>query len=111
MLLGKGKKMWGKKWTGGALWGGGLQKILMVHNSILNFGGKKSRLGDILIVHLWIFSCEDKAMVGYNVLDMYLRIIGIFLLAFKRYVEKNHIRWSTFQRGGVMKSAPLVHFF
>ena len=34
-------------------------------------------LGGILIVQLRIFSCKDKAMVGYNVLEMYLRTIGI----------------------------------
>ena len=51
-------------------------------------------------------------MMGYNVLEMYLRILGIFLLAFKMYVEKNHIRRSTFQRGGggITKSVHLVHF-
>ena len=54
-------------------------------------------------------------MVGYNVLEMYLRAIGIFL-AFKSYVEKNEIRRTTFQwgGGGVKKSAtpgPLLKIF
>ena len=65
--------------------------------------------------NLCIFSCKDKAMVGYNVLEMYLRTIGFFLLALKRHVEKNHIRLSTFQRrgGGVgsRKVRPLSTFF
>ena len=69
-----GKKK--KKWTGGALWGGGLEKYLLVHNSIVIFG--KLSLGGHLIVQLCIFSCKDKAMLGYNVLVMYLRAIGIF---------------------------------
>ena len=71
--LGKGLKM--KKKSGpGAHFGGG---------SAIYFGGpqfycdfwKKSRLGGILSVHLWIFSCKDKTMEGYNVLEMYLRTI------------------------------------
>ena len=39
-------------------------------------------------------------MLGYNVLVMYLRTIGIFLLALKKYVKKYNIRRSTFQWGG-----------
>ena len=83
-------------WTGGALWGGGgLEKYLPVHNSIVIFG--KLSLGGNLIVQLCIFSCKDKAMLGYNVFVMYLRAIGIFLLALKKYVKKYHIRRSTSQ--------------
>ena len=37
--LGKGSEKKPKKmWTGGALWGGGLEKYLPVHNSIVIFG-------------------------------------------------------------------------
>ena len=51
-------------------------------------------------------------MLGYNVFVMYLRAIGIFLLALKKYVKKYHIRRSTSHwGGGVTKSAPPVHFF
>ena len=72
----------------------------------------KLSLGGYLLVQLCIFSCKDKAMLGYNMLVMYLRTIGIFLLALKKYLKKYHIRRSTFQcGGGVMKSVPLVHFF
>ena len=46
---------------------------VVVHNSIVIF--VKSRLGGILIVQFCIFSCKDKAIVGYNVLEMYLRTI------------------------------------
>ena len=53
--------------------GGGLEKYLPVHNSIVIFG--KLSLGGHLIVQLCIFSCKDKAMLGYNVLVMYLRAI------------------------------------
>ena len=67
--------------------GGGLQKYLLVHNSIVIFG--KLSLGGNLIVQLCIFSCKDKAMLGYNVFVMYLGAIGIFLLALKKYVKKN----------------------
>ena len=56
--------------------GGGLEKYLPVHNSIVIFG--KLSLGGHLIVQLCIFSCKDKAMLGYNVLVMYLSAIGIF---------------------------------
>ena len=55
-----------------------LEKYVPVHNSIVIFG--KSSLGGNLIVQLCIFSCKDKAMLGYNVLGMYLRTIGTFLL-------------------------------
>ena len=78
--------------------GGGLEKYLPVHNSIVIFG--KLSLGGNLIVQLCIFSCKDEAMLGYNVLVMYVRTIGIFLLALKKYVKKYHIRWSTSQWGG-----------
>ena len=78
--------------------GGGLEKYLPVYNSIVIFG--KLSLGGNLIVQLCIFSYKDKAMLGYNVLVMYLRTIGIFLLALKKYVKKYHIRRSTFQWGG-----------
>ena len=71
---------------GRTLGGGGLEKDLPVHNSIVIFG--KLSLGGNLIVQLCIFSCKDKAMLGYNVLVMYLRSIGFFLLAFKKYVKK-----------------------
>ena len=47
----------------------------------------KSSLGGNLIVQLCIFSCKDKTRLGYYVLGMYLRTIGIILLAFKRYVK------------------------
>ena len=64
----------------GCTLGGGGGRVsknkVVVHNSIVIFG--KSGLGGILIVQLCIFSCKDKAMVGYNVLEMYLKIIGIF---------------------------------
>ena len=50
----------------------------MVYNYIVIFGRKKSSSGGILIVHLCTFSCKDKVMVGYNVLEMYLRTIGVF---------------------------------
>ena len=70
-----------KKWTRGTLWWGDLEKYFPVHNSIVIFG--KLSLGGNLIVQLCIFSCKDKAMLGYNVLVMYLRTIGIFLLALK----------------------------
>ena len=80
---------------GHTLGGGGLQKYLPVHNSIVIFG--KLSLGGNLIVQLCIFSCKDKAMLGYNVFVMYLRAIGIFLLALKKYVKKYHIRRSTSQ--------------
>ena len=82
-------------WTGGALWGGGLEKYLPVHNSIVIF--EKLSIGGNLIIQLCIFSCKDKAMLGYNVFVMYLRAIGIFLLALKKYVKKYHIRRSTSQ--------------
>ena len=36
-------------------------------------------------------------MLGYNVFVMYLRAIGIFLLALKKYAKKYHIRRSTSQ--------------
>ena len=75
--------------------GGGLEKYLPVHNSIVIFG--KLSLGGNLIIQLCIFSCKDKAMLGYNVFVMYLRAIGIFLLALKKYVKKYHIRRSTSQ--------------
>ena len=32
----------------------------------------------ILIIQLCIFSCKDKVIVGYNLLEMYLRTIGFF---------------------------------
>ena len=66
--------------------GGVCKTYAVVHNSIVMFG--KSSLGGILIVQLYIFACEYKAMVSYNVLEMYLRAIGIFLLALKMYVKK-----------------------
>ena len=90
------KKRRKKMWTGGALWGGGgLEKYLPVHNSIVIF--EKLSIGGNLIIQLCIFSCKDKAMLGYNVFVMYLRAIGIFLLALKKYVKKYHIRRSTSQ--------------
>ena len=90
--------------------GGGLEKYLPVHNSIVIFG--KLSLGGNLIVQLCIFSCKDKAMLSYNVLVMYLRTIGIFLLALKKYVKKYHIRRSTFQSGGgSQKVRPRSTFF
>ena len=58
----------------------------------------KLSLGGNLIVQLCIFSCKDKAMLGYNVLVMYLRTIDFFLFALKN-VKKYHIRRSTFQWG------------
>ena len=70
-----------KSGPGAHFGGGGLEKYLLVHNSIVIFG--KLSLGGNLIVQLCIFSCKDKAMLGYNVLVMYLRTIGIFLLALK----------------------------
>ena len=39
-------------------------------------------------------------MVGYSVLEMYLRTIGIFLLTFKRYVEKTTLGSPHFSEGG-----------
>ena len=52
-------------------------------------------------------------MVGYNVLEMYLRTTGIFLLVFKRYVKKSHLAVHISGQGrgggGVTKSAHLVH--
>ena len=80
---------------GRTLGGGGLDKYLPVHNSIVIFG--KLSLGGNLIVQLCIFLCKDKTMLGYNVLVMYLRTIGFVLLALKKYVIKYHIRLSTFQ--------------
>ena len=80
---------------GRTLGGGGLEKYWPVHNSIVIFG--KLSLGGNLIVQLCIFPCKDKAMLGYNVFVMYLRAIGIFLLALKKYVKKYHIRLSTSQ--------------
>ena len=73
-----------------------------VHNSIVIFG--KSSLGGNLIVQLCIFSCKDTAMLGHNVLGMYLRTIQFFLLAFKRYVEKITLGGPHFSEGGVTKS-------
>ena len=84
-----------KMWTGAHFGGGGLEKYLLVHNSIVIFG--KLSLGGNLIVQLCIFSCKYKAMLGYNVFIMYLGAIGIFLLALKKYVKKYHIRQSTSQ--------------
>ena len=46
-------------------------------------------------------------MVGYSVLEMYLRTIGIFLFAFKRFVEKTTLGGPHFsERGGHEKCAP-----
>ena len=72
--------------------GGGvcLEKYLLVIFWKLSLGGN-------LIVQLCIFSCKDKTMLDYNVLVMYLRTIGNFLLALKKYVKKYHIRRSTYQ--------------
>ena len=39
-------------------------------------------------------------MVGYNVLKMYLKTIGIFVLALKRYVEKITLDGPHFSEGG-----------
>ena len=69
----------------GALWQGGLEKYLSVHNSIVIF--VKLSLGGNLIVQLCIFSCKDKAMFGYNVLVMFLRTIGI-CFSIKKICEK-----------------------
>ena len=66
--------------------GGGLEKYLPVHNSIVIFG--KLSLGGNLIVQLCIFSCKDKAMLGYNVFVMYLRAIGIFFVGITKICEK-----------------------
>ena len=53
------------------------------------------------------------AMLHYNVLEMYLRTIGICLLTFKRYVKKITLGSPHFSEGrgggGVIKSAPPVH--
>ena len=46
-------------------------------------------------------------MVGYNVLEMYLRMKGFFL-AFKRFVEKITLGGPHFSE--VTKSVPRVHF-
>ena len=54
----------------------GLEKYLLVIFGKLSLGGN-------LIVQLCIFSCKDKTMLDYNVLVMYLRTIGNFLLALK----------------------------
>ena len=64
-----------------------------------DFLRKKSSLGAILIVQLCIFSCEYKTMVGYNVLQMYLRAIGLYLV-FKRYVKKSQKVVHISARGG-----------
>ena len=64
----------------GTLWEGGLETYLPVHNSIVIFG--KLSLGGNLIIELCIFSCKDKAMLGYNVLVMYLRTIEFVLFLF-----------------------------
>ena len=66
--------------------GGGLEKYLPVHNSIVIFG--KLSLGGHLVVQLCIFSCKDKAMLGYNVLVMYLRAIGFFFVSINKICEK-----------------------
>ena len=64
-----------------------------------NIFGKLS-LGGNLIVQLCIFSCKDKAMLGYNVLVMYLRTLGIYLLALKKYVENITLGGPHFSEGG-----------
>ena len=38
-------------------------------------------------------------MMGYNVIEMYFRTIGILLLAFKRYVEKITLGSPHFSKG------------
>ena len=75
-----------KSGPGAHFGGGGLKKYLPVHNSIVIFG--KLSLGANLIVQLCIFSCKDKSMLGYNVLVMYLRAIGIFFVSIKKICEK-----------------------
>ena len=73
----------------GALFLGGVCKThAVVHNSI--------SLGGILIVQLCIFPCEYKAMVGDNVLEMYLRAMK-FCFYHSKVCGKNHIRRFTFQ--------------
>ena len=78
------------------LGGGGGWKNMCQSTIILCFFGKSS-LGGNLIVQLCIFSCKDEAMLGYNVLGMYLRTIGICLLALNNMWKKNLISWSAFQ--------------
>ena len=49
---------------------------------------------------LCIFSCKDKTRLAYYVLGMYLRTIGIILLALKRYVKKITFGGPHFSEGG-----------
>ena len=90
VCLREGFKKSFKNWMGGALFfgGGGSGKTCGGPQFYCDFG--KSSLGGNLIVHLCILLCKDKAMMGYNVLGMYLRTIGMFLLAVKIYVKKSH---------------------
>ena len=90
--------------------GGGLEKYLPVHNSIVIF--EKLSIGGNLIIQLCIFSCKDKAMLGYNVFVMYLRAIGIFLLALKKYLKNITLGGPHLSEGGgSRKVRPWSTFF
>ena len=88
MLLGWGSAEYGQRPY--------FDHLFWVYNYIVIFG--KLSLGCNLIVQLCIFTCKDKAMLGYNVLVMYLRTI--FFVSIKTICEKYHIRQSTFFFGG-----------